>query len=230
LESGALSPAMSQGLRQIVFEKLRNAIVDGTIKPGSKLSEIELAERLAVSRTPIREAIRQLGQTGLVTLEPRKGAFVTMPTIKDASDLYDLRTELEVMAVSNVCEVEHSEELKANLRRFRRVFEEMNGSTPAQTYVVEDKGFHSMIYRSVTNRYLTKTLANISDLINLCRPFSLESTAVTSFTQGHMAILDAVMARDVNRAKEETRKHIGISRDSLLTSLKKHDEDNVGND
>ncbi len=93
--------------------------------------------------------------------------------------------------------------------------------------LVEDKAFHAMIYRSVTNKYLTKTLANISDLINLCRPFSLESTAVTSFTQGHMAILDAVMTRDVNRAKEETRKHIRMSRDSLLTSLKRQDDNNA---
>ena len=111
MEKNSLSPAFNQGLRQIVFEKLREAIVDGSIRPGSKLSEIELAEQMAVSRTPVREAIRQLAQTGLVTLTPRRGAFVTLPSMKDAADLYELRTELEILAVENLCAQPPEEEL-----------------------------------------------------------------------------------------------------------------------
>ncbi|NLM71898.1 MAG: GntR family transcriptional regulator [Synergistaceae bacterium] len=220
VDRGVLSPAMSQGLRQIVYEKLRSAIVDGSIKPGTKLSEIDLAERLEVSRTPIREAIRQLGQTGLVTLEPRKGAFVTMPSLKDASDLYDLREELEVMASVNLCKADHSEELTVGLQRFRSIFGAMTDDTITEEYVREDKAFHSLIYKSVTNKYLANTLANIADLIHLCRPFSLESSRVTNFIMGHEAIVDAVLKRDIDRAVEETRKHIALSRQSLIASLK----------
>lgn len=93
MDQNTLTPATNQGLRQIVYEKLKDAIVNGVLKPGSKLSEIELAEQLAVSRTPVREAIRQLSQTGLITLTPRRGAFVTLPSLKDASDLYELRQD-----------------------------------------------------------------------------------------------------------------------------------------
>ena len=93
-----LSPARNIDLRQIVYEKIKEAIVGGFIRPGERLSEVDLADKLAVSRTPVREAIRQLAQTGLVTLEPRRGAFVSLPTVKDASDLYDLRTHLEIIA------------------------------------------------------------------------------------------------------------------------------------
>lgn len=220
VESNSLSPAMNQGLRQIVYEKLKEAIVDGTIKPGSKLSEIELAERMAVSRTPVREAIRQLAQTGLVTLTPRRGAFVTMPTLKDASDLYELRTELEILAVANLCSLVHSSELIDDLHRFRDVFSAMTNNTSAEKYVNEDKAFNAMIYQAVTNRFLAMMLHNISDLIHLCRPFSVENSPITVFTWGHLAIIDAILEGDLEKAKEETRKHIVVSKEGLLSFLK----------
>lgn len=218
VEKNQLSPAFNQGLRQIVYEKLREAIVSGTIRPGSKLSEIELAEQMAVSRTPVREAIRQLAQTGLVTLTPRRGAFVTLPSIKDAADLYELRTELEILAVENLC----AQPPKEELTKFRKIFEKMTDATPAESYVREDRAFHLMIYQACTNRFLTLMLNNISDLINLCRPFSVERSPITQFTWGHLAIIEAVLSGDRPKAREETRAHITTSKDSLLEFLKNH--------
>jgi len=98
-----LSPAQNLDLRQIVYEKIKEAIIEGIIPPGERLSEVDLAEQLMVSRTPVREAIRQLAQTGLITLVPRKGAYVTLPTIKDVRDLYELRITLEVLSLEHVC-------------------------------------------------------------------------------------------------------------------------------
>lgn len=218
VEKNPLSPALNQGLRQIVYEKLKEAIVRGTIKPGSKLSEIELAEQMAVSRTPVREAIRQLAQTGLVTLTPRRGAFVTLPNMKDAADLYELRTALEILAVENLCANPPTEDLQY----FRNLFAKMTDHTAADNYVKEDRAFHLMIYQSCTNRFLTFMLNNISDLINLCRPFSVERAPITHFTWGHLAIIDAILAGEVKQAKEETRKHINTSKESLLEYLKNH--------
>ena len=211
----SLSPAANQGLRQIVYEKLREAIVNGVLPPGSKLSEIELAEQMAVSRTPVREAIRQLAQTGLVTLSPRKGAFVTLPSLKDASDLYELRIALETLAVENLSVDPPVEDLK----RFRSVFASMTDATPASEYVKEDRKFHAALYQSGTNRFLALMLKNISDLINLCRSFSVERSPITAFTSGHLAIIDALIAGDGARAVEETRKHIAVSKDALLAYL-----------
>lgn len=218
MEKNPLSPAFNQGLRQIVFEKLREAIVNGAIRPGSKLSEIELAEQMAVSRTPVREAIRQLAQTGLVTLTPRRGAFVTLPSIKDAADLYELRTELEILAVDNLC----AQPPKDELLKFSGIFKEMTDATPVESYVKEDRAFHLMIYEACTNRFLTLMLNNISDLINLCRPFSVERSPITQFTWGHMAIIDAILSGDRKKAKDETRAHIVTSKNSLLDFLKNH--------
>ena len=97
-----LHPAKNMDLRQIVYEKIKAAIVGGIIKPGEKLSEVELAEKMDVSRTPVREAIRQLAKTSLVTLAPRKGAYVSLPSISDASALYELREELEKCRIANL--------------------------------------------------------------------------------------------------------------------------------
>lgn len=215
MEKKSLSPAANQGLRQIVYEKLRAAIVDGVLPPGSKLSEIELAEQMAVSRTPVREAIRQLAQTGLVTLSPRKGAFVTLPSLKDASDLYELRIALEILAVENLSVDPPVEELK----RFRSVFASMTDTTPAAEYVKEDHKFHAALYQSGTNRFLTLMLKNISDLINLCRSFSVERSPITAFTSGHLEIIDALISGDGAKAAEETRKHITVSKEALLAYL-----------
>jgi DNA-binding GntR family transcriptional regulator len=79
-----------------------------------------------------------------------------------------------------------------------------------------------MIYQSCTNHFLTLMLNNISDLINLCRPFSVERSPITHFTWGHLAIIDAVLSGDRPKAREETRAHITTSKDSLLEFLKNH--------
>ena len=80
MQNDPLSPARNIDLRQIVYEKIKEAIVEGIIRPGERLSEVDLADKLAVSRTPVREAIRQLAQTGLVTLEPRRGRSPSRPS------------------------------------------------------------------------------------------------------------------------------------------------------
>jgi len=110
----------------------------GIIKPGDKLSETELAQTLAVSRTPIREAIRQLAQTGIVKLIPRKGAFVTLPTEKDVNDLYEVRIALESIAVRNICKNPPKEKLLS----FREYFLSVDENTDSNEFLEQDTAFH----------------------------------------------------------------------------------------
>lgn len=223
MDQNTLTPATNQGLRQIVYEKLKDAIVNGVLKPGSKLSEIELAEQLAVSRTPVREAIRQLSQTGLITLTPRRGAFVTLPSLKDASDLYELRQALEIIAIENVCENPPIKDLKL----FREIFSAMCGQTSHEEYLTEDRRFHCFLYECSGNKYLHKTLNNIVDLINLCRPYSMQSdpTIMGVFLKGHLAIIDAVLHGDCKKAIAEMGSHIEDTKRSLLAFLRQHPGD-----
>lgn len=215
-----LSPARNVDLRQIVYEKIKEAIVEGLIRPGERLSEVELADKLAVSRTPVREAIRQLAQTGLVTLEPRRGAFVSLPTIKDASDLYDLRTHLEIIAVRLVTINQPIEELE----RWRPVFLEMTDQTDTNLYLAEDRKFHSSLYELSGNRYLTVMLHNIADLINLCRHYSVEGIPLSTFAHEHVAVIDAIETGDPDQAEEVLRAHLERSREGLMNYLREHPE------
>lgn len=85
-------------LREIVFEALREAIINGTLEPGERLMEIQLAEEMGVSRTPVREAIRKLELEGFVVMVPRKGAYVAGLSMKDIADVFEIRTALESLA------------------------------------------------------------------------------------------------------------------------------------
>ena len=82
-------------LREIVYEELKRQILVGEIAPGTRMMEVELAEEMGVSRTPIREAIRKLEKEGLVTIEPRRGAYASEISVKDMVDVLEVRQDLE---------------------------------------------------------------------------------------------------------------------------------------
>ena len=97
-----LSPIRLEGyqpLRDMVFDVLMNAIMQGQLSPGERLLEVQLADEMGVSRTPVREAIRRLELEGFVVMVPRKGAYVAGLSIDDVESVYEIRTALETLAV-----------------------------------------------------------------------------------------------------------------------------------
>lgn len=214
-----LHPAKNMDLRQIVYEKIKQAIVSGIIKPGEKLSEVELAEKMAVSRTPVREAIRQLAKTSLVTLAPRKGAYVSLPSVSDAGALYELREELEKFAAALVS----ADPPEAELKEFREIFARMDNSTDPREYLKEDSRFHALIYEASGNRFLMNSLRELVDVINLYRPYSLgDPDYIKRLAQGHVEIIEALLARDEKRVREAMGAHIRMSRVRLEAYLNTH--------
>ena len=107
-------------LRDVVFETLRDAIIKQVLKPGERLMEIQLADEMGVSRTPVREAIRKLELEGLVVMVPRKGAYVAGVSMKDIHEVYEVRAALEMLAVSLAAERITDEELDALERQVLR--------------------------------------------------------------------------------------------------------------
>jgi DNA-binding GntR family transcriptional regulator len=99
-------------LREIVLEALREAIVSGVLEPGERLMEIQLAEEMGVSRTPVREAIRKLELEGFVVMIPRKGAYVAGVSHKDVQDVFEIRRALEVLAAGLAAEKATDEEIE----------------------------------------------------------------------------------------------------------------------
>ncbi len=138
-------------LRDVVFHTLRRAILTGQLKPGERLMEVHLANKLGVSRTPIREAIRKLELEGLVTMIPRRGAEVAQITEKSLKDVLEVRRALDVLSVELACEritKEEMEELYRACQEFEKAAREKEPSVIAQA----DVRLHDIIVDATRNQ------------------------------------------------------------------------------
>ena len=131
-------------LRDVVFNTLREAILRGDLVPGERLMELQLAAKLGVSRTPIREAIRMLEQEGLAITIPRKGAIVAGMTEKDMQDVLEIREALEELSVQVACDKITAEEI-AKLHRNMKNFEQSLKSGDLKQMAQADVEFHEVI-------------------------------------------------------------------------------------
>ena len=138
-------------LRDVVFNTLRKAILTGTLKPGERLMEVHLANKLGVSRTPVREAFRQLELEGLIQIVPNKGAYVTGITTKDVKDIYMIRSSLEGMCARLATEhitKEQMEELEENV--YLASFHASKGHMEQMAEL--DNRFHHILYEGQLNK------------------------------------------------------------------------------
>lgn len=149
-------------LRDVVFKTLRQAILRGELKPGERLMEIRLANKLGVSRTPIREAIRKLELDGLVVMIPRKGAEVAEITEKSLRDVLEVRKVLEELSVELACDRITKEQLK-ELEKAAEEFKEILKSDDITEIAEADVHFHDIIYQAADNQRLTQLLSNLGE-------------------------------------------------------------------
>lgn len=149
-------------LRDVVFNTLREAILKGELKPGERLMELQLAARLGVSRTPIREAIRMLEQEGLAVTIPRKGAEVAKMTEKDMEDVLQVREALDELAATIACEQMTQEQLN-ELMRAMHEFEESTKTGNVKKIAESDVRFHDIIYQATENPKLVSILNNLRE-------------------------------------------------------------------
>lgn len=149
-------------LRDVVFNTLRQAILRGELKPGERLMEIQLANKLGVSRTPVREAIRKLELDGLVLMIPRKGAEVAQISEKSLRDVLEVRRSLEALAVRLACE-RISRQALLELKEAEQAFEEVLGNDDITVVAEADVAFHSIIYISTDNQRLIQLLSNFRE-------------------------------------------------------------------
>lgn len=150
-------------LRDVVFNTLRQAILQGELKPGERLMEVQLANKLGVSRTPIREAIRKLELEGLVLMIPRKGAEVADITEKSLMDVLEVRKALEELAVQLCCDKitgKEIEELHRAADDFRRI---LKTSDDVTEIAEADVRFHDIIYLATGNQKLIQILNNLRE-------------------------------------------------------------------
>ena len=195
-------------LRDVVFNTLRNAILTGELSPGERLMEIKLADKLGVSRTPIREAIRKLELEGLVVNTPRKGAEVANISSEDLRDVLEVRRSLEVLAISLACEKmtdENLELLHENIDAFKH---SINAKATSDIASV-DVTFHDIIYKSTGNNRLIQILNNISEQMYRYRfEYIKNKESWNRLVEEHMNIYEAIKNRDKDSAVKSILLHI----------------------
>ena len=196
-------------LRDVVFNTLRQAILRGEFKPGERLMEIQLANKLGVSRTPIREAIRKLELEGLVIMIPRKGAEVADITEKSLRDVLEVRKALEELAVQLACEKITQEELE-ELEKAGENFKKVLKRSKDITEVAEaDVRFHDVIYMATDNQKLILLLNNLREQMYRYRVEYLKrEEAYPQLIAEHAAIIEYISKGEKKAATDVMCKHI----------------------
>ena len=207
-------------LTELAYLQIKRNILEGSLSEGAKLTEDVLAAQLGISKSPVREALNRLESEGLVTIEPRRGAYVRTFSLQEVADLYALREVLEVHAVGLAkLTPDFLDELAASITRIKRDLEARN----TIAYVEEDIRFHNLIATATGNSELCRVLENISQKSALCRSKTYRLVAAAS-PDCHDKIYEALKEGARELAQQAMREHILFFRDTLLQALQAVEE------
>ena len=210
-------------LRDVVFQALRQAIITGEFAPGERLMEIKLADKLGVSRTPVREAIRMLELEGLAVTIPRRGAEVAKMTEKDMEDVLQIRRCLDELAVSLACEKMTSgqlEQLAVELKHFEESIESRDVKQIAEA----DVAFHDAIYMAADNSKLMTLLNNLREQMYRYRvEYLKDESAYPKLIEEHQRIYDGLSRKDKDFVVKATGEHI-VHQESVVKNIIREQE------
>ena len=203
-------------LRGRVFQKLREDILSGKYKEHEELKEVAIGEELGVSRTPVREAFRQLELEGLIQIVPNKGAYVTGITAKDVKDIYMIRSLLEGLCAKLATEKitkEQLEEMEENI--YLAQFHASKGHMDQMAEL--DNRFHDILYEACDSKMLEHTLRDYHQYVLRVRQKTLSTnTRGLASNDEHRRIMEAIKAGDADRAEQLANKHILNAYDNMV--------------
>lgn len=213
----------SKSLHEQTYQALRASIFSGDLLPAERLIETQLAQRLQVSRTPIREAIRQLQKDGLVTADGLGGLQVTTISAADAAQLYDCRLALEELAVAEACGLATTAQLK-QLEGYVLQAEQLEHRPAHELKVMDlldlDYGFHRLIAESSGNRWLVTLLDQVFDKMMLLRvQTTRHNPRVLEIRIEHRQIYQAIAQRRAEEAIAAIQSHLSASKNRVVGEL-----------
>lgn len=192
-------------------------IRSGKLSPGARITEVDLAQRFGISRTPVREAIRQLEADGLVIHTPRRGASIRSLGHAEISELYDMRAVLEGAAAEFAARAASAVELE----ELAAIHEAMVSASDAETLYQLNQHFHAGLLDAARNRFLVRAVAAVNKtLLILGRSTMEEGDRAKSALQEHMTILKALSERDDQAAGNAMRAHIAHAHRARLRQLR----------
>ncbi len=209
---------MAQPLSEQVAARLREAIHNGQLPLGSRLVERELAEQMGVSRIPVREAIRQLAEEGLVLVEPRRGTFVYRPSISDLEEIASLRVVLERFVVERVL-ARWCPEHEQRLRRIADAMEAAARVEDRQRIVALDTHFHEALWEIAEHRILSEVVSNLRARISRFlyeATMALPASGLMMHATGHRDLIEVLRSGDVKAAQAFITLHVMGAKDRVL--------------
>lgn len=206
-------------LRDVVFKTLRQSILTGELKPGERLMEIHLANRLGVSRTPIREAIRKLELEGLVTMIPRRGAEVAQITKKSLKDVLEVRRALDALTVMLACEritKEEENELGLACQKFAKMTTTKNAIAIAKA----DVELHDIILKAANNERLIQMVNNLSEQMYRYRlEYIKDEKNHEKLIAEHQMIYVNIINKNKIEAAQAAQIHIDNQQSGIMSQL-----------
>ena len=203
-------------LRDVVFNTLRQAILTGELKPGERLMEIHLANKLGVSRTPIREAIRKLELEGLVTMIPRRGAEVAQITEKSMNDVLEVRRAMDALCVELACDRITPEELQ-DLKKACDTFEAAVKTDDIKQIAQADVALHDIIVQATGNQRLMYRYR-----FEYIKDFSQHERLV----EEHKVIYESIVKKDKETASNMAKVHIDNQKKAIIRQIRLEREKN----
>lgn len=209
-----------KSMREIVLQQLRKDIFMRVVKPGDRLIETAIASKLGVSRTPVREALRQLESEGLAVNIPRKGTIVKGICYEDAAEIYDIREVLEGLAVRSAC-LNISRMQIRRLKEITQYMRKLIDSGNEETYVKVHDEYNKIILEASNNKRLLAQLESIHEYLKSLRLVSLMTKERKELAlKEHLDIVMAIEEGDENKAEIIARNHVKNAKKSFEDSLK----------
>lgn len=222
LDSPTPASTKRQPLVDSVARELAQIILEGELKPGDKLNEVEIARRLGVSRGPVREAVRKLQEAGLLDSQPFRGSFVRTLSQREVADIYALRSLLESTAVTEAIRLATS----ADLAEIERALQETETAALANAkgrMIEADVAFHTAICKAGHNARITDTFIKLASELRLVHLLmNPEPERLRAAAKSHATILEDIRSRGLDRAVSAIRSHINDERDEVLQYLGPH--------
>lgn len=201
---------------QAVAQRLRNEIGNRVLAPGTRLRQLEIAERFGVSTTPVREAFHLLQREGLVRIDAHRGATVFIPTAADLCEYYEIRGPLEALAAAKAAERfrdQDATELEA-------ILDEMRDTTDPERYVSLNQRFHVTLYALSDRPRLAKLIADLRDATNAyLHIYATTGMDSERLDAEHREILAGCKARDPQRAAQAVEQHLTHSVEHVTSQL-----------
>ncbi len=214
----------SQSLHEQTYQAIRIAILSGELASGTRLIETQLAEQLQVSRTPIREAIRQLQRENLVTADGHGAVRVASLSVSDAMQLYDCRIALEQLSVSEACRnatISQIDRLQQIVHQSEQTVEQQPNELTHHQLLHMDYQFHRLLAESSGNFWLVQILDQVFDKMALLRLRTLQhNPRVLDICSEHRRIYEAICDRNSIAANQAIQFHLISSKERVVQEIK----------